>query len=85
MSNFMDRFKSAMDFMSCNVPNEKEVGTKLTNPEEMAVGMKFVDNCVVYTVKDIKIKKGIYCIYATTESNKADGWFTRDSYDVITV
>lgn len=83
MVDLFDRFKRAMDFMSCDVSTEVEVKTKNVSSSDVAVGMKFVDSKVVYNVTDIKTKDGIVCVYATTKSNKADGWFTRDSYNVI--
>lgn len=79
----MDRLKSAMEFMFCNVSNEVEVKTQTTYAEDIAIDMKFIDSGVAYTVTDRKVKKGIIYLYATTNSNKADGWFTRESYDVI--
>lgn len=83
MGDFMSRLKSAMEFMSCNVSNEIEVKTRTTYADDMTVGMQFVDNGVAYTVTDKKVNNGTICLYATTNSNKADGWFTRDSYNVI--
>lgn len=79
--NFTDKLKSAIDFMSCSIPNEVEVRTKNTPANEMAIGMRFVDGKSAYTVTDINRMKGMVRIYAT--SSKNDGWFNKDNYDVI--
>lgn len=45
---------------------------------------RFIDsNGAEYVVKDIKVRKGITCVYGHTDSDNADGWFTRDSYNVV--
>lgn len=64
--------------------SKKKYYTVATHAVDMRVGMQFVDtNGAVYTVQRIQLKQGVHCVYATTDSKFADGWFTRNAYDVL--
>lgn len=70
-----------------NNQNTKQVFTTAkVAAENIKVNDTFVDiDGTTYVVERVKCAKyyDVTCVYATTTSNRPDGWFTRDSYDVI--
>lgn len=82
MGKFIDLFKDAVGAMAGDGV-ERHL-TVVTSADKVELGDRFVDtNGAEYEVERINTKNNIVCIYATTKSNNADGWFTRDTYDVI--
>lgn len=71
-------------------PNENSDKQVFTTAKVAAENIKVADTFVdidgtAYIVERVKHDKqyDLICVYATTTSNRPDGWFTRDSYDVI--
>lgn len=67
------------------VHKNKGIATNSIDAKYMIAGMKFVDSDgTIYTVEDVRDNKGLHSVYGKTEDRtKPDGWFTKDSYDVL--
>lgn len=84
MSTISDVLKRAINAMSPGATPIDVANTIATDANDIKINDKFLDtNGAEYTVERINKNNGIVAIYAHTETNNADGWFTRESYNVL--
>lgn len=86
MGMFNDMIKNATGKMSGeSTVEKKKIPTVVKLAENICIGEKFLDSdgITIYEVTDKKIRGLVTALYAVTESNEPDGWFQRDSYNVI--